>query len=111
MKKKLVKMASLVCVLVMAMSMLGCGNKLVGSWSTGSDSSETVYTFNSDGTGNLVTGGLTLTTEWTSSGSELNIKYTILGMTEEVKYTYSISDKQLSIQAEDDETALVLQKK
>ena len=97
----------MLALLVVAMSvfcLVGCGNSLTGTWSAENNGQEGSYTFNDDGTGNIKVEDISVDITWETDGDELTIVMTMLGESEELKYTYEIDGDVLTLTDEDDET-------
>lgn len=87
-------------VLVLAIAMIGltgCDNNkgIIGSWSTKLYSTEYVYTFNEDKTGNYNAGGTVMNFTYEDDGKKVSILYT--GNTDASSYEYRIEGNKLII--------------
>lgn len=91
---------ALVAVLVFTLSLVGCGNSIVGTWKGSQDGVEMTFTFEKDGTGKTGVAGMTLDTTWKTDGNKLSITMSFLGQSDTQEFEYSVSGDTLKLTAD-----------
>lgn len=102
--KKCRMMVALLMVAVVVLSLVGCTQKaaLVGKWtyreSLWGISTETVYTFDKDGTGTISTLlGVDLVIDYTVDGDQLTINSNLFGVDSTEVYTFKVKGDTLTL--------------
>lgn len=105
------KAISLVAVLVLAMSLVACGDSgIVGTWSMTEDGVTSSFTFEKDGTCKASAMGLEMSGTYKTDGDKLTITISLLGMESSQECTYKIDGNKLTITDEDNQTVTYTKK-
>ena len=93
MKKLVICVTAMICVL----SLAACGGSkksdLTGGWSGNNGGYKVEFTFNEDGTGSMSISGIQLTINYSIDGDKLTISKTVIDGTQSDEYTYKLSNK------------------
>jgi len=112
--KSLKRMSLVLLATLMLVSLVACKNKsIVGTWQSenSADSIDYTFVFEKDNTGSLSISGVTIPFEYKVKKDEITLTMTLLGTTEDDKYTYKLSDKKLTLTDDKDFTIELIKQK
>lgn len=109
------RVASLAMVLILAMSLVACGEKgIVGTWEITEEGMTVGYTFEKDGSCKTNLLGMEIPGTYETKGDKITITMTVFGSSDSTEYTYKVDGDKLTLTSADEDgqvTSVTLNRK